>query len=75
MGDVEELCERILMIKGGHVGFDGSTKALHHLVGIPSALEVAFGGWNGTGVQGVTGVSEGGRSAKNRHGPNLPQTG
>lgn len=42
MGDVEELCQRIVMIHHGRMRFDGTIEALHGQVGIPSALEVTF---------------------------------
>lgn len=42
MTDVEELCQRILVINQGTKVFDGSLAELHERVGMPSALRATF---------------------------------
>jgi len=42
MADVEELCDRIIVINQGEKVFDGGLDRLHEQVGIPSALSVRF---------------------------------
>ena len=42
MSDVEELCQRIVVIQHGHTAFDGTLEQLHQQVGVPSTMTVTF---------------------------------
>ncbi|HEY1213856.1 MAG TPA: ATP-binding cassette domain-containing protein [Bryobacteraceae bacterium] len=44
MDDIEQLCERVIVINHGQIGYDGSIAELRERIGLPTILKVTFRG-------------------------------
>ncbi|WP_248924843.1 ABC transporter ATP-binding protein [Paenibacillus hamazuiensis] len=42
MDDIEELCERVIVINHGRIGYDGSIPDLRQRIGLPTVMKVTF---------------------------------
>ena len=54
MSDIEQVCERVIVINFGKVVFDGSIGDLHHMDGIGKQIRVIFNGpWKSDHVEKI----------------------
>jgi len=44
MDDIEQLCERVIVINHGQIGYDGAIHQLRERIGLPTMLKVTFRG-------------------------------
>jgi ABC-2 type transport system ATP-binding protein len=44
MDDIEQLCERVIVINHGQIGYDGSINELRERIGLPTMMKVTFRG-------------------------------
>ncbi len=44
MDDIEQLCERVIVINHGQIGYDGSIHQLRERIGLPTMLKITFRG-------------------------------
>ncbi|MFD0695583.1 ATP-binding cassette domain-containing protein [Paenibacillus sp. GCM10027628] len=44
MDDIEQLCERVIVINHGQIGYDGSIAELRERIGLPTMMKVTFRG-------------------------------
>jgi ABC-2 type transport system ATP-binding protein len=59
MSDIEDVCERIVIINRGKIVFDGGIDALHRMAGFWKRIRVAFDGpWNIDDVQKLGRIKE-----------------
>lgn len=42
MDDIEQLCNRVIVINGGTLGFDGTIDELRRRIGLPTAIHITF---------------------------------
>jgi ABC-2 type transport system ATP-binding protein len=59
MADIEEVCERVIVINRGEIIYDGSTRALRHADGSMKRIRVSFGaGWRREMLEGLGRILE-----------------
>jgi ABC-2 type transport system ATP-binding protein len=59
LSDIEQTCERIVIINQGRIAYDGSIQTLIHMDGFKKQIRVAFGpDWSRNQLDGVGGVKE-----------------
>ncbi|NEW06989.1 ATP-binding cassette domain-containing protein [Paenibacillus sp. SYP-B3998] len=44
MDDIEQLCERVIVINHGQIGYDGSINELRDRIGLPTMMKIVFRG-------------------------------
>ncbi|MFE4572495.1 ABC transporter ATP-binding protein [Paenibacillus chitinolyticus] len=44
MDDIEQLCERVIVINGGTIGYDGTVEGMRQRIGLPTIMTVRYRG-------------------------------
>ena len=44
MDDIEQLCNRVMVINNGELSYDGTVKSLRETIGLPTVITVTFRG-------------------------------